>query len=139
MKIYYVIIGLLLSSISCSSQSIDDEKKELLSTVSLPQEVRPVETTEEWYPNGDGYYLSRFSLKDDEVYYHVVDELKLDHNNLRSLPFGDEILDNLIFEYVDDNDEGYYSLIHNKNDQRDIKMIVLNDTKRELIFFISYQ
>lgn len=139
MRFYLVTIMItFLYSTSCSSQSVEEEKERLFSVVTLPEEIYPIETLEDWYPNGDGYYLSRYELKDDKIYSQVRNQLK-SNESFKPLPFGDEIIDDLIFEYVDENDEGYYYLIFNRNDPRDIQMIVLNTTKKELLFLISYQ
>lgn len=135
---YFLIAAIVfLLSTGCSSQDIEKEKTELLTAITLPEDLYPIESLEEWYPNGDGYFLTRYELK-ESIFNDVKSQIK-QVKEIRDLPFGDDIIDNLIFEYMEEDNKGYYYLNYNRNDPRDIKMIVLNETKKELIFFISYQ
>ena len=125
--------------ISCKSQNeADSIIKELQSEVKLPSSLKPIETLSEWFPNGDGYDLIRYEITDQPLFARINHQFKSDPRYM-ALPFGNEIIDDFIFEYVNQADHGLYRLEYNKNDQRDIKMVVLNTTKKELIFFISFQ
>lgn len=122
----------------CYPQNRDTERSELLSVVELPRDLKPIEETNEWYPNGDGYYLARFLFEDKKSLKDIKSQL-LAISNINELPFGDEIIDGLIFEYLEDEDEGLYLLNFNRKDPRDIKLIVFNETRKEIIFLLSYQ
>ncbi|UII27581.1 hypothetical protein LVD15_03910 [Fulvivirga maritima] len=136
---YCISFGILmiLSCTSCSSQNIDKEKERLLALTEMPENIYPFETYDEWYPNGDGYFLARYRLNKGN-FIDIKNRIKK-LSGVKKLPFGDEIIDNLIYEYVDEEDQGLYYLEFNKNDKRDIHMILLDETKGELIFMISYQ
>ncbi|MGD1961871.1 MAG: hypothetical protein ACFB2Y_23655 [Fulvivirga sp.] len=135
---YFLVTAIFFSlNLSCSSQNIEQEKTELLSAIELPEDLYPIESLEEWYPNGDGYFLARYELE-GAIFESAKSQIKK-VEKINNLPFGDEIIDDLIFDYVEEDDNGYYLLNYNRNDPRDIKMIVLNETKNELIFLISYQ
>ncbi len=56
------------------------------------------------------------------------------------MPFaGDVFIDNLILEFVEEDDDGVYLLENDEVDPRDMRLIVLNRTKMELIIMSSRQ
>jgi hypothetical protein len=133
MLLICLILALFITS-NCSSPERKYERFSFFSAVRIPRNLYPIEELEEWCPNGDGFYLARFLIEDETLVQNLKNDIL--GNNGQDLPFEGEIIDDLIIEYLDKSDQGYYLLNIDQNDPGDIKLIVLNLTTQELIFLI---
>ncbi len=129
MRILLIVILMLV--FCCNKQ-----EKCCNTLASLISGLHPVETVEDSYPNGDGFKLNRYSLSQKECSQaeRLIKDLKY-----MTLPIGDSIMDDLIFDYVSDDDEGWYVSEHNPDDERDVRLVLVNKSRLELIIFESYQ
>jgi len=130
-----------LTVFNCSFKKGKIENKltdqKLTGGIYLPTLLEPIEVRDELLPNGDGYLVHRYSI-DENLYTNILNQFEKD--KIRKLPFADDIfIDNLIYEFVDDSDQGDYTITSDKEDPRDIMVVVLNSTKKELIIFNSKQ
>lgn len=137
--LYMLFIALFILSCSGDKSQIKTEKMEMkiVGGIHLPISLEPKEILEDWLPNGDGYLIHRYSIE-KSIYNEVFNQLK--NESAHDLPFEDDVfIDNLIYEFVDDTDQGVYKLINDEEDHRDMMLIVLNGTKMELIIMHSRQ
>jgi len=119
--------------------SCQPNKKESFNTVEvggliLPDTLIASEQVKEMHPNGDGYLLYNYKIN-----RKLIEEVR-PQKDFASLPFKqNEVVDNRIYDYLSDQDEGYYIIRHlDDNDPRDQMVVVLNVTRMELTILMVY-
>lgn len=120
---------ILLILVSCV------DKKEVVEDFPTPDLI-PFETMEEWYPNGDGFKVVRYRLSELQLKEAEKWIKKLDYRNL---PISDDMMDQLIFDYIGEQDEGWYVSEQNPDDPRDVEVVIVNRSRAEFVSFISIQ
>ncbi len=137
--LYFAILSLFFRC----GQTTRTKKEQTLSTkevagILVPNSIVLLDSASEFMPNGDGYLIYRY-LIDESLYSDISQQLKK-KENIRSLPFkNDDVIDNLIFDFVGEKDEGSYFLENDNEDPRDILLVVLNKSKMHLVVMASRQ
>lgn len=118
---------------SPEKNSNSDSTKEIGGLI-LPDSLIAFDIVDETYSNGDGYLVHRYKIKEKNI-----TELRLQREFTR-LPFKrNEVIDNRIYDYINDGDQGFYSVNHfDKEDPRDQVIILLNSTRMELVIFMTF-
>jgi hypothetical protein len=133
-----ILIILMLLLICCRKEKSNDfvaNEQKTIAGLLLPDTLRPIEVIDEPLENGDGVRLHRYQL-DSSLYLDLEKQMR--SFSSMELPFRpNEYIDNLIYDYVDDTDFGYYILKHDQEDQRDLLLIVLNKSRVELTIILS--
>lgn len=134
----FLVITLYVSFVSCSNKKRNLEERivqlKTVGGVNIPVALEPTEIIDELLPNGDGRLLHRY-LINEALYEDISNQLTMEG---RPLPFAENVyIDNIVYEYLDENDRGVYKLVNDQEDPRDIHLIILNETRMELIILIS--
>lgn len=132
-----IILLSVITFLTFCSRKKDDVNIKNIAGINIPENIEPAEIRNEILPNGDGYLVHRYSIS-VKMYEDFENQLRT--LGVSELPFSDTIfVDNLIFEFVNENDEGLYRIINDEEDPRDILLTVLDKSKMELIIMLSKQ
>ena len=88
---------------------------------------------EKWFPNGDGFYLSLLTLKNSSEIEKILNQKKF-----VTLPIKEDLPVGEIYNKLKSLENGYYLLEVDKEDPRDFKILTLNTTNKEIIFYYQY-
>jgi len=113
-----------------------NEPKKIVADIALPITLEPFEVHDEWLSNGDGLLIHRYHL--DATLYEDI-EKQLNKAKASKLPFAVNLdVDNKIFDFIDDNDQGLYLITYDPEDDGGSTLVVLNYSKMELTVLMSY-
>lgn len=69
----------------------------------------------------------------------LYDEIAFQLGEHKNLPFAvEDVIDNRIYDFMDDEDSGIYRVWNDKEDPRDALLVVLDRTRMELIIMLSH-
>jgi hypothetical protein len=126
------ILVLVIAVWQCSPKQSSDK----FPWITIPEGATAVNSYEESFPNGDGYRMVIYSL-DMDAMKNIEDQLNGLHSN--PLPITNEVIDDVVYKHLRDTDHGSYKIEHNKNDVRDIYLVILNKTQNSLLLLVSFQ
>lgn len=128
-----VFICILSIVFSCSSEGVIEQ----LINTNLPENIRPIQTIESSNSHDTDYKIVRYSI--DEGFINLVEENVNPEYKFRLPLEKRDILDPIILKYVSEADEGFYVCRHDYDYEEDMSMVIVNRTKKELIYFRAYQ
>ncbi|MBX2897711.1 MAG: hypothetical protein KF763_19880 [Cyclobacteriaceae bacterium] len=133
MKIF-VFIALVLMRCGAPEKSSNRGDTKEIGGLVLPDSLIAIDIVDESDDSGDGYLVHRYKISEENI-----SELKLQREFSR-LPFKrNEVIDNRIYDYLDEGDHGYYSVIRfDKEDPRDQMIVLLNSTRMELTILMTF-
>jgi hypothetical protein len=133
MKKYSTIGFGCVLALSCLVKS---ERTKFVGGIEIPEALVASVTSEEWLPNGDGYRVHVYDLDDKKTIDNILH--RLEALGSKPLPFGtNEVIDNLIYDYMEEGELGSYLLQNDAEDPRDALLVVWNSTRGQLIVFLS--
>jgi hypothetical protein len=127
-------VTVLLIIFGCQSDRANPVHFIEVGGIFLPDTLLPASEINERYDSGEGYVVQNYKIDDD-----IIDRI-LDQKHFDSLPFmKNEVIDNRIYDYMADEDSGYYSVVQlDDKDPRDQIVIILNTKRMELTIMIVY-
>jgi hypothetical protein len=129
-----VFIALVLIGCGAPEKSSNRGGTKEIGGLILPDSLIAFDVVDETDGSGDGYLVHRYKIKEENI-----SELKL-QREFYSLPFKkNEVIDNRIYDYLDEGDQGYYSVSRfDREDPRDQMIVVLNSTRMELTILMTF-